>query len=519
MRPPLARTAAFLALLCVACRQGEGPRITIDGEWSDWSDVPAAVTDPADNDTGPADLGEIRITHDAQSVYMRMQLGGRVVNLQAMDGTVRLLLDRDNNESTGRDAQGLIGTDLTIDFSAPTQAGGTGFGMAARLAEDSANTDANRIGLLYAPTFADSAFEIRIDRSAAFPAGSLRGRLLVLSATGEVVDETDVFEYRLSGTPYGRREVNAYTVRRVAETNLRVVTWNTASRGLTQRSDAFARILSALDADVLLLDEISARIDSAQVMTLLQRVPGKWSLVMGRGGGRQRTAVASRLPLRAADSLMFVPYPDSIAALAGEPISAQMKADIAGAPRDGIPTMGAIVTAEGRNILLVPVDFLCCGRSGSAEDRARIMVAHALHEAITRAYAEGGIDGLILGGDLNLVGSRMPLDILARALDPAGDNLALIDGLRLDGTSNATWSAPGPFPPGRLDHVLYSPSSLVALRSFTFSSGDLGAAALSELGVRAEDSSSASDHLPIVVDFRVRQGAEVRAFSRYRGIT
>jgi endonuclease/exonuclease/phosphatase family metal-dependent hydrolase len=97
----------------------------------------------------------------------------------------------------------------------------------------------------------------------------------------------------------------------------------------------------------------------------------------------------------------------------------------------------------------------------------------------------------------------VPLDVVSRHLDPRGDHLEVVDALQLDGRSNATWSDPGkPFAPGRLDYMLYSDSTLEVARAFVFDSADLGAEWLDRHGVQAGDSAAASDHLPIVADFR-----------------
>ena len=78
---------------------------------------------------------------------------------------------------------------------------------------------------------------------------------------------------------------------------------------------------------------------------------------------------------------------------------------------------------------------------------------------------------------------------------------------RLRDRSLVTWRATregDPFSPGRLDYVLYRESVLQVERAFVFDAADLSPEALQLLGVRASDTLE-SDHLPLVVDFRVRQ--------------
>ena len=77
---------------------------------------------------------------------------------------------------------------------------------------------------------------------------------------------------------------------------------------------------------------------------------------------------------------------------------------------------------------------------------------------------------------------------------------------RLRDRSLATWRstrARDPFSPGRLDYILYRGAVLQIERAFVFDAADLSPVALQVLGVREPDTLE-SDHLPLVVDFRVR---------------
>lgn len=491
------------AMLVSACAPGApGPRILLDGELDDWTNIAPAHADPLENGPGAVDLGEIRVASDDSALYLLLDLG-RAANLQAMNGALRLLLDTDNDPSTGESAHGLVGVDRVIEFSANPRADRFGAGMLVRTTGDTAAARPVEIGLHYAPTFASRHFEIRIARRV-FASNRTRMKLVHVDAEGRVLDETDAFDASLRGGP-AVAVVKADTIPRVAGATLRLLTWNVSDRALLTRTDAFARILAALDPDVVLFDEMSREIDARRIETFLaQSLTGEWTVVMGQGGGRQHTAVASRLPITPDATLARVAYPDSVALLDTLRMPRQPRNDMRTFRVDGIPVVGARVHAGGRTILLVALDLSCCGYAGSEEDRFRIMASSAVHDAIAGAVAAGGIDAVVVGGDFNLVGSRTPVDVMARALDPAGGNLASIDGIRLNGVSNASWRSPTDiFPPGRLDWILYSPSSLFALRSFTFATEDLSAEVLAELGLEREDSERASDHLPIVADYRV----------------
>ena len=112
-----------------------------------------------------------------------------------------------------------------------------------------------------------------------------------------------------------------------------------------------------------------------------------------------------------------------------------------------------------------------------------------------------GIAGIVVGGDLNLVGSRVPLDVLT-ARRPGRGPLVPAPLLHLDGSSNATWSdAASSFTPGRLDYVLYSPSCLTASGGFILDTLRLEPDQLASMGLERTDT-AISDHAPLVLDIR-----------------
>jgi hypothetical protein len=115
---------------------------------------------------------------------------------------------------------------------------------------------------------------------------------------------------------------------------------------------------------------------------------------------------------------------------------------------------------------------------------------------------EGGNPGasVVIGGDLNLVGSTAPLDSLVRGLD-GGKDLAAVDTYRLSDGSMATWRNAGQvFTPGRLDYLLVPSSAFIPVRAFPFDVGELSDSLRERLGLDPEDSVLTSDHLPLVVD-------------------
>ena len=64
------------------------------------------------------------------------------------------------------------------------------------------------------------------------------------------------------------------------------------------------------------------------------------------------------------------------------------------------------------------------------------------------------------------------------------------------------------FPPGRLDYVVYSDAVVGVGNRFVLFTPELPDEALARYGLRRDDTSRATDHLPVVADFVLRRGGE-----------
>jgi len=113
-----------------------------------------------------------------------------------------------------------------------------------------------------------------------------------------------------------------------------------------------------------------------------------------------------------------------------------------------------------------------------------------------------GVDAVVLGADLNLVTGGAPLDTLLQPLDRRQGALAATAPKHVSGSQDWTWrDVHSPFPPSRLDYVLYSARTLVVRRAFVLETEDLHADLRGRLGLEAGSSQRLSDHRPVIADF------------------
>lgn len=483
--------------------------IVIDGAFDDWEAIPPAVIDPPDNPAGPVDIGAIRVTDDPAFCDLAIDLG-RSVNLQRLEGRLLLLVDADGDTTTGMRQYDLDGVDAIVVFTPPDtrKEGQPGRGVSVRLPGPEAEAvSPYDWGVQFAPTYAADRAEVRLLRGATL-AG--RGPLLigdtatfravVLDRAGAVRDTTDPithhFATRFASPDSGGQRGGDIDpiVRHGRSAACRLLSWNGELGALFTRAEHFARVLRALSPEIVAFQELTDASSAAQVESWLnEHVPGPtpWRCVFGEGGGDLRTAVAARIPISVVPGAERVRYVDT-----------------GGTEREVRATLAAVECAE-RTMLVVSIHLKCCGHAGSREDFQRLDEAEALRRAITTACGVRDIDGVVVCGDFNLVGTRHPLDRLLLATDIDGGDLAVVEAFQLDRRSNATWvDARQPFTPGRLDFLIYSDSTLDVINAFVFDSTDLDSASLDRHGLHVEDTALASDHLPLVADFSWRSTAE-----------
>lgn len=503
--------------LVAACGDGaEPPPVLLDGAFPEWERSASVLDDPADAPDATLDIRSIRALDEGPWLYLDLDVG-REVNAQSLPGTLHVLVDADADEATGQLHHGMGGVDIVLDLSqrkTPLVEGrGSGFALSA-LTRDSAvhGVTSHALHVMVAPTVSASRFELRLSRLGApgFPALGGEIRLKGVYVEGDaLVDETEVGRYAFRTAP--SRPPPAATADRLAADAdvLRVLQWNVASRSFESNAGSFARVIGALAPDVVLLDEAPPSVDPETVAAFFALAPlaelGAWHTVVGLTGGRQRTVVAARnRSLRPAQTMDEVHYPAGAFQGLGPDLPEAFRGFLSNERSRGLSATGAWVDIGGTEVLVVPVDLQSAGWAGSPQDRLREVQARTLRQRILEEL-DGGAHPVIVGGDLNLVGSARPLTALVEGLDVDGSDLVPANALRLGERTYATWRNPeGLFAPGRLDFLLIPDAVLEVVDAFVFTAEDLGLDALGSLGLSVDDS-RVSDHLPVVADLRLRR--------------
>ncbi len=343
-----------------------------------------------------------------------------------------------------------------------------------------------------------SACETRTPATAPTPAGVdyayLAPRRVPGTATGTFLDRSPEADFRLV----------CYNIK-----------WNSVFPEIDPRRAArFARLVQALDPDVLALQEVGMHPqergqagsrkwkanDVVKLMTFaLPLTDGAWQAYQGKD-----SVIVSRHPLRLTAAKLDPP---------GERELALALVDL---PDD----------CCAADVYLLNNHFKCC--DANKNDPLRQRQADALVAWLRDARTPGGqIDlpartGLLIVGDLNIVGGFQPVQTLLDGdirdeaqygpdSPPDWDNTSLTDAHpshNLIGEDDWTWrDDTSQYKPGRLDYIIYSDSVLTAVQTFaldttTMSDADLAAAGLERLDVCHDQDGQVFDHLPLVADFR-----------------
>jgi endonuclease/exonuclease/phosphatase family metal-dependent hydrolase len=508
----------------------QSSRVVIDGLFGDWSAASyvarrEATPEPSTSASfvSNADVVAVAQQTDAHYVYLRLDLA-RAAALYGLHGTVSLEFDADDSASTGAVVDGLPGTDFSIDLS-PTVNGHPAEGASVRVMRNGANvrkTDSYALDFVLLPTYASRASEMRIARgrrldSASAPIFAGRGyraQVVVHDSTGAVRYRLPSFAAPLGAMDTTQRVAATDPLARAPTTQLRVLVWNVANEGIRDRAERFRRILAAVDADLLVLDEVGGvvgREGTGQFLASIDsgRTREPWRFTYGGGGGYQRTVIAARTDVTELPEFQRIAFSDSMTARLLAAVPAATRERQRNSLRDGLATGGAIVSMNGKRLAVFGVDLQSAGNAPDSWQELRRQAEASMVRDVARSAikAHGPVDAVIAAGDHNLVATWRPLTTLGEIGIAVGRRpLSVAEVLQLDGATAATWDGNGgQFPPGRLDWLSYSDATLQVLGGFVFDVADLGERWRVAHHLEPDDSRKSSDHRPVVVDLRWRQ--------------
>jgi endonuclease/exonuclease/phosphatase (EEP) superfamily protein YafD len=493
-----------------------GHMVTMDGTFDDWTSAPLLFSLAAP-DAGPVTRAWAQ--DDGQWWYLSLAMRD-TVSLQAMPGTLHLLIDADDNPQTGGTAYGLAGVDVAVDLSrrdkSPPGAHGAGFALRAVEANGlGAVRNPYDLGVASLPTWSADRFEVRLARGGAADGFGRLGAAvrvrLVFVGTDSVPRVAPDARYVFRTQAAAAAPPLATSLPAAAPGSVRVAQWN-VSEGSFRSPANHATLLAAVRPDIVLLDEVYEQVTDSTLAAFFARPAlaalGDWRFVVATSGGRQRTVVAARnRAIRPAASMAFVRYEDGVLDSLQRlvPTAAHRLIDIERTAQ--VSATGAWVDVGGTEVLFVPVDLQSGGYHGNPQDQLRVLQARAIRAQIARERrAHGGPAPVVIAGDFNAVGSYTSVALLQDSLDTDGSALALSRSARLLDRSLYTWRnvEAAQYAPGRLDLTLYPDAFFRQTGGFIFTTEDLSDALLASLGLTRGVFAKTADHLIVVTDLARR---------------
>ena len=463
--------------------------ITIDGIFDDWNSGLTTYTDTNETLNG-IDLLELQVTNDEDFLYIKIKsdiefdLTDNLVNQQ-----IRLYLDTDNNAATGFNIQDGYGSEVGLIFKEL---------FAHYNVDPYSQVSFGDLRLRVAPTVTSNEFEIAIGRNETpdglnplFPSPTIKILLRNDANTDKVPNVGSTFSYTFDETP-----VTPFTPIDITKSNgsdIRVLTYNTLFNGLNDvnRVDNFESIIKAIHPDIIGLNECW-NTSETYVKSLLD----SW-LPTGTANGWYVEKLGGQITLSRWEIIQKWQY-----------LTRQF------------PVLIDLPSSYPTDLLFTNAHLSCCGADNNRQDQADEYAAFILD-----AKSSGGGITLpentpfIYSGDLNLVGYAQQLitlktgDIQDTASYGVGapldwDNSDLIEenSLQTDLRMNYTWRSDGEsFPPGKLDFIIFSDYTLTSEKSFVLQTEVMPSNRLNLYNLNALDTSSASDHFPVVADFSINE--------------
>ncbi|MEM9372642.1 MAG: endonuclease/exonuclease/phosphatase family protein [Planctomycetota bacterium] len=440
---------------------------------------PATIVMDGSTDDWPG-VGPVRLASDAEHLWVRFDPDNTGPAIQAAPFSTRILIDADDNPETGRPV-GALGVDAMATLSPPF-GGGIGNGSEVILYDGSGNgtvTGHAALNFFFLPTYASHSYEARLDRSAL---GSLTTSRRVSVRVDQVDADGDVL---WSGNARGvmpafNPQPSDAALPTTPKNGLRLLAQNVLFSSPLQHPDAFERMITAIDPDIILFQEwFNTPEIVIQTWFNTNLGPG-WNVVAP--SPNEGLAIATRLPVTDI-------VPDLI--------------DVPGGRTDS-RFLGAMIDTPVGPFFGASVHLKCCGGADSSEDQRRISEAISINATVAAVLQAHPDAAVAIAGDYNLVGTRTPLDIIRVGLASDGGDLTPAETLTLGDPAAVTWiQESSRFSPGRLDWAVVDETRTAIARAFTLDTRRLSAASLLANGLEPEDS-QASDHLPLVVDLLAR---------------
>ncbi len=462
---------------------GYSQSILLDEEFDDWKSDDILMTKDVVNDNigSSFDIISLGLASSKDYLFVNFELGEEI-NLQNYN-KLRLYIDTDNDLNTGNKVNG-IGSDLEYWFGEKK-----GYLTTNGIRYSIGHGD---IGMMILPTVSSNQFELLIDRKMKFGGHSIFPNSSIKVVIKDDRSNGDKIPNSNGGVSYQMNDnqtvLPEYKLKRPNTTDIRIMSYNVLRDDMFDYSkkSAYEHIFKAIQPDIIGFEEI-----------------------YGHSAKQTKTAVQDFLDNTSTQWYYEKSSPDIIC-LSKYPILATKKLDGNAAFR---------IKYNQKDLVFIIAHLPCCDNNTDRNSEIdRIM-------SFVRDIKEGNsgweldaMTPIIIVGDMNLVGyssqqkSFTTGDIhnenqFGDDFAPDWDDTNFEDAkpVTTGSPSTITWyEEQNKYNPGRLDYIFYSGSVLELENSFSLFTPKLQLDSLDYYGFEHDDTSWASDHIPVVADFRLK---------------
>ena len=474
-------------------------RIFVDGRHNDWQNLTHLHIDSyGDQQSGNLDFGKLGVSNDEQFLFMRLETSEELCLQDIND--ISLFIDTDNNFSTGNQIHG-IGAELEWIFGQKNGIFAVGDNQIAIYQND--------IGVVTSPTVTSNEFEIALERYASpdsdnllFSSDTIR---IVFKDNGpgddRLPDANGGVQYVFDDTT-SLPSLNHISIGNRGLGDVRILTFNVYTDNLFEPSliPSYTRIFQAVQPQIIGFQEIYNH-NASQTQNQVESM-------LPSGGGQQW--YSSKV---APDIIAVSRYP----ILNSYPIEGN----------------GAFLIDLHPNfnsqLLFIVAHPPCCGNN-----EGRQYEIDAIMAFIRDAKASGGVltlqpdTPIMIVGDMNLVRDAQQLTTLLTgqiintgqfgpSFNPDWDGSDFTDLFprHVNLPMFYTWyNETSSYSPGRLDFMIYSDSVIDSVHSFVLFTPAMSTDSLTAYNLQIDDAILASDHLPVVADFVLKNLNKIETFQK-----
>lgn len=459
-------------------------QILLDESFNDWNNQVYSYMDKSgDAQSGRIDITDVKMSNDEQFLFIYLNLN-KEINLQE-NNNLTLFIDIDNNVSTGIQKYGL-GADLVYNL-------GNRNGRFYNSAFSSTAIYHNDISLISSPTVTSDKFELSILRKFRhFFGQSILTEKIKVTISDEdqsgdkAPDSENGYLYSFNNTI--NYSPASFSISKEKAEYVRVMSYNVLKDKLFDNAvkDNYNRIFKAINPDIIGLCEIYNN-SSAQTAALIEEfLPSTNNQKWYHESVNPDIRIISRYPII------------NFRSLNGN---------------------GAFLIDLGQSKLVYIVAHLpCCDNEVQRQQEVDNIMAFIRNVRFgISPFQVPQNTPIIISGDMNLVGLKQQQQtfITGNIADninygpdfmPDWDESNLDDAVPL--TTNLpltfTWNSEfGTYSAGRLDYMFYTGSVLQKKNSYSLWTPALKAEQLGISGLQYNDVQMASDHMPLVCDFKL----------------